>query len=536
MEKFLGNVRGKDGNTATISFVEPIKLAPGSKPTVENLGSNTNAVIRFGIPSGDQGAPGASIKGEKGDSIKGDSGAPGRAATINVHGTTLVDDEADVKVMNVGSENNASLHFYLKRPPEEITIDEELIPDSTNPVQSKAIQEALDLKADSSSIPTKVSELTNDRNFVSETSVNVMIEDAVEEAVTAANPVDSELSTVSTRPVQNKVIASALGEKATMTVVDALDPDTQTKYGEMVTLSNADKEVSLVLTGQNIESVVLSQNFAERIPTIVSELPIEGSLDRLYLVPSSGNNYSMHIWMDVDGVEKWVNIQSGGDVDLSGYATKSELSNYATTGSLSSYATKSELSGYATTSALNSYASKSDAIKNITRNGTTFTATRADNTTFTFTQQDNNTTYDLSSYAAKSDAIKNITRNGTVFTATRADNTTFTFDQQYSADDNIIVEKISYKGNSSISAGMQTTWSRQINKYGYTPIGILGVKIVNATTNSVIEGVIVVQWFIYQDQSTSYWYCGVAIYNNGASVLIATDNKVECDILYKANN
>lgn len=35
---------------------------------------------------------------------------------------------------------------------------------------------------------------------------------------------------------------------------------------------------------------------------------------------------------------------------------------------------------------------KTDAIKSITRNGTTFTATRADGTTFTFTQQDNNTT------------------------------------------------------------------------------------------------------------------------------------------------
>ena len=38
-------------------------------------------------------------------------------------------------------------------------------------------------------------------------------------------------------------------------------------------------------------------------------------------------------------------------------------------------------------------ADKSSAITNITRNGTTFTATRADGTTFTFSQQDNNTTY-----------------------------------------------------------------------------------------------------------------------------------------------
>lgn len=38
-------------------------------------------------------------------------------------------------------------------------------------------------------------------------------------------------------------------------------------------------------------------------------------------------------------------------------------------------------------------AKKTEAIKNITRSGTTFTATRTDDTTFTFTQQDNNTTY-----------------------------------------------------------------------------------------------------------------------------------------------
>ena len=97
------------------------------------------------------------------------------------------------------------------------------------------------------------------------------------------------------------------------------------------------------------------------------------------------------------------------------------------------------------------------AVKNITRSGTTFTATRRDGTTFTFTQQDNNTTtgttytagnvpanttfgtngsiknvYDglNSNKAPKSEAIKSITRSGTTFTATRCDNTTFTFTQQ----------------------------------------------------------------------------------------------------------
>ena len=46
------------------------------------------------------------------------------------------------------------------------------------------------------------------------------------------------------------------------------------------------------------------------------------------------------------------------------------------------------------------FAGKADSISNITRNGTTFTATRADGTTFTFDQQDNNTTYDVATTSA----------------------------------------------------------------------------------------------------------------------------------------
>lgn len=54
-------------------------------------------------------------------------------------------------------------------------------------------------------------------------------------------------------------------------------------------------------------------------------------------------------------------------------------------------------------------AKKSEAIKNITRSGTTFTATRTDDTTFTFSQQDNNTTYS---------AGKGLALSGTTFRTT----------------------------------------------------------------------------------------------------------------------
>lgn len=54
-------------------------------------------------------------------------------------------------------------------------------------------------------------------------------------------------------------------------------------------------------------------------------------------------------------------------------------------------------------------ADKSSAISNITRSGTTFTATRADGTSFTFTQQDNNTTYSSKTAASGGTEVSLVT-------------------------------------------------------------------------------------------------------------------------------
>ena len=107
---------------------------------------------------------------------------------------------------------------------------------------------------------------------------------------------------------------------------------------------------------------------------------------------------------------------------------------------------------------------KTEAIKNITRDGTTFTATRCDGTTFTFTQQDNDH-YAWSDITGKpsyydAEAIKNITRSGTTFTATRMNGTTFTFTQQdndhYAWSD--ITGKPTFSGGSTtLSWGTQST-------------------------------------------------------------------------------
>lgn len=59
-------------------------------------------------------------------------------------------------------------------------------------------------------------------------------------------------------------------------------------------------------------------------------------------------------------------------------------------------------------------AAKTEAIKNITRSGTTFTATRCDGTTFTFTQQDNNTTYSAGTDMSLSSTTFNHANSGVV--------------------------------------------------------------------------------------------------------------------------
>lgn len=92
----------------------------------------------------------------------------------------------------------------------------------------------------------------------------------------------------------------------------------------------------------------------------VQTLPQSGDTNVIYLVPNAqSGGHDMYIWDSVNS--RWVSI--GRDiVDLTNYSLKSQT------------------------------------ISNITRNGLTFTATRADGTTFTFTQQD--TTYGVATTSA----------------------------------------------------------------------------------------------------------------------------------------
>ena len=322
----LGKVVGEDGAAATIQFAEPVTLPPGSQAKVVNLGDSNNAILQLHIPSGRAGADGADgVNGQ--DGAKGDTGATGprgRGATISIHSVEYVDSDEEATIENIGNEIDSEWVIKIPKPKGSV-VDSSFVQDSENPVQSRVIQEAIAEKANISDIPTKVSDLENDSEFISSGSVEVMIEDAIVNAGSIAVPVDDALSETSANPVQNKIVTEEIGKKVDMTLEDVLDEDTNAKVGERVSFKNDTDEVSMVLTGSDIAATVLTKTVAERRPVIVPSLPDVGDDSILYLVPSGDNNYSMHLWMDVAGEMKYANVSYGDSQDAPVYTAETPI-------------------------------------------------------------------------------------------------------------------------------------------------------------------------------------------------------------------
>ena len=71
---------GDDGENATITIGQTSTLAPGSQATVVNVGTDTNAVLDFGIPEG--------LQGEQG--VQGDPGINARAYVTQNTGSATI--------------------------------------------------------------------------------------------------------------------------------------------------------------------------------------------------------------------------------------------------------------------------------------------------------------------------------------------------------------------------------------------------------------------------------------------------------------
>ena len=121
----------------------------------------------------------AGLTNPKSVNIKGAKGDTGTAATITIGSVTTGAAGSNASVTNSGTASNVVLNFTLPRGNDGkdggITVDAELSDTSTNPIQNKAVNTAINTVKNSmtqgfqtvtASIPTKVSTLENDAGYL----------------------------------------------------------------------------------------------------------------------------------------------------------------------------------------------------------------------------------------------------------------------------------------------------------------------------------------------------------------------------------
>ena len=225
---------------------------------------------------------------------------------------------------------------------ESITIDDKLSTTSTNPVQNKVVTQVLNGKADKSEIPSlggyATEDWVNNQGYLKEhqdlseyakknevptlpqfrtingqkitgDTTNIVIEGGGGgETIT----VDSELSTTSTNPLQNKAITNALNNKANLSDIPSLDGYAtenwvlNKKYlTQHQDLSDYAKKTDIPsLNGYATENWVNGQNFAKK-----TDIP-------------SLTGYATQTWVNGQNFAKKTDIPS-----LTGYATQTWVNN-----------------------------------------------------------------------------------------------------------------------------------------------------------------------------------------------------------------
>ena len=161
-------------------------------------------------------------------------------------------------------------------------------------------------------VPTKTSDLTNDSNFVADANYSHIT-------------VDSSLSSSSENPVQNKVINSALGDKAPLASPALTGTPT-------APTASAGTSTTQIATTAFVAAAIAAASIGIQFE-IVQSLPASGSTNTIYLVPNSGtgtNIYDEYVWVIVDSSTTpatygWEKIGSTA-VDLTDY-TRFDVAN-----------------------------------------------------------------------------------------------------------------------------------------------------------------------------------------------------------------
>ena len=285
-------------------------------------------------------------------------------------------------------------------------------------------------------IPTKVSDLTNDSGFLTDVSW-----DDIDDKPSSFTPSAHNHTSANVTALTGYAKAAAAGEIAASDSLNvALGKiqktlDAKQNSGDVIAeATKATKDGS----GNVITSTYATKEELSAIPkfgiTVVDSLPATGDNATVYLVRTgdeSGNLYTEYVYVN----NKWEELGTQ-EVDLSNYATLDDL--------------PTKLSDLTNDSGF------------ITANGTVAHATTATSATKDSANNTINTTY-----------IKGVTYSGHTVTVTKGDNTSTTFntaDTTYDAADGSHLGLVQIGANISSSNGIiSLTQSNVTSALGYTP-------------------------------------------------------------------
>jgi hypothetical protein len=100
---------GAVGSAGTVTIGTTTTGSSGGNASVTNSGTSSEAVLNFTLPKGVSGAAG--VQGSRG--LTGDTGAAGDNATIQISTVTTLPEDSNATVTNIGSDTAAVLQFGL---------------------------------------------------------------------------------------------------------------------------------------------------------------------------------------------------------------------------------------------------------------------------------------------------------------------------------------------------------------------------------------------------------------------------------------
>lgn len=336
----------------------------------------------------------------------GNDGQNGRDGTNGQDGFSPVANvtkSGDTATITITDKNGTTTAQVKDGTDATVTVDSALNSTSENPVQNKVINSALNTKADSSDIPTKTSDLTNDSGFITSAAVPTKTSDLTNDSGFITNSVNNltnyyTKSQTYTQGEVNSLLSAIViptktsdltndGSDGTSTYVEADDLATVATSGSYTDLSNRPTIGNATLTiqknGTNVQTFTANATSNKTanitVPTKTSDLTNDSNFvsNTDYATASTGGVVKVGSGLEItNGVLSATGGGTADAVEWDNVLNKPTFSTVATSGSYNDLADKPTIP------------TVNNATLTIQRNSTsvgTFTANASSNKTINIT-------------------------------------------------------------------------------------------------------------------------------------------------------